>query len=383
MKHYLIAVIFGLALISCNLKETGSSKASAPMPDTSAFDKMIDGVPVKLYQLKNHNGMSVAITNYGGRVVSLIVPDQLDKPVDVVLGYNTLDGYLQSHELYYGALIGRYANRIARGTFSLDGKSYSLARNNGVNHLHGGPTGFHNRPWKVVSMSDTSLNLRYDSKDGEEGYPGNLEVNVNYNLGNDNGLRITYSAVSDKPTPVNLTNHSFFNLNGEGSGSVNDHLLEIHASHYTPVDSTLIPDGRISEVAHTPFDFQQPHAIGQKLASADAQLQYGGGYDHNFILDKRTGDKGPQLAARATGDKSGIVLEVFTTEPALQFYGGNFLKGLDTGKAGRAYAYRNAFCLEAQHSPDSPNQTGFPATIIRPGSPYEQVTIYRFSVAPK
>jgi len=297
----------------------------------------------------------------------------------VVLGYDSLNHYLHNNEAFFGALIGRYGNRIAKGKFSLGGKSYQLPINNAPNSLHGGPKGFHNQLWDANQPDSQTLVLTYVSKDLEEGYPGNLSVKVTYQLTEDNSLKIAYSATTDQPTVVNLTNHAYFNLNGAGSGTINDHLLMINADQYTPVDSTLIPTGKLAPVAGNPFDFRKARPIGDSLEIKNEQLKNGKGYDHNFALN-RTADKGLQLAATVYGPKTGILMEVLTVEPGIQFYGGNFLDGTLVGKQGKAYAFRTAFCLETQHFPDAPNQPAFASTVLVPGKTYETNSVYKFSV---
>ncbi|MEQ8471784.1 MAG: aldose epimerase family protein [Marinoscillum sp.] len=341
-----------------------------------AFQQTLDGKPVDLYLLKNANGMLVTITNHGGRIVHLIVPDKDGNPTDVVLGYNSLEGYLNTSEVYFGSLIGRYGNRIAKGQFTIDSDTFQLATNNGPNNLHGGPVGFHNVVWDVKSSSSNSVTLTYLSPDGEEGFPGNLKVEMTYSLTDDNEIVMDYSATTDKKTPVNLTNHAFFNLNGDGSGEINDHELQIRASAFTPVGSTLIPTGEITDVEGTPFDFRSPETIGSRIDFQSQQLEFGNGYDHNFVLDKGI-TKEPELVATVKSPMTGIEMQVLTTEPGLQFYGGNFLNGTETGKNG-TYEFRGAFCLETQHYPDSPNQSDFPSTILSPGEKYHTVSIYKF-----
>ncbi len=335
-----------------------------------------------LYFLRNGD-ISAAITNYGGRIVSLCVPGRDGKMADVVLGFNSIDGYMGAHEVFHGALIGRVGNRIAKGKFSIDGQEYTLPLNNGLNHLHGGPGGFFNVEWTVKSSNDTSLVLSYLSEDGEMGYPGNLNVKVTYSLSADNELLIDYLATTDKATPVNLTNHAFFNLAGEGSGaSINNHLLTINAEMFTPVDTTLIPFGENISVEGTPFDFRQAKAIGTDLPQQEnnEQLKNGMGYDHNFVLNKD--EEGAMTwAATVVEPISGRKMEVFTEEPGLQFYGGNFMSGKDTGKAGKPYGFRESFALETQHFPDSPNQANFASIILNPGEEYHTTSIYKFSVA--
>jgi aldose 1-epimerase len=322
--------------------------------------------------------MEVAITNLGGRVVSILVPDKNGVLIDVALGYEHIESYQKPDEPYFGALIGRYGNRIGNAGFTLEGEAYKLVANNGTTALHGGPAGFHSQVWDANQLNDSTLELSYLSKDGEEGYPGNLTVNVVYSLSDDNAIRIDYAATTDKTTVVNFTNHTYFNLNGEGSGDINDHVLKINANKFTPVDSSLIPTGELKDVNGTPFDFTKPTPIGARVNAPDEQLQYAKGYDHNFVLI--SGADSLKQAAIITGTKTGISLEVLTTEPGMQFYGGNFLSGKDSdGKGGKSYPFRNAFCLETQHFPDSPNQPNFPSTILRPGQVYKTLSIYRFS----
>jgi len=344
------------------------------------FGKTPDGQPVDLFVLTNKGGAEASITNYGGAVVSLKVPDRNGKLVDVVLGYDTLDGYVND-KAYLGAIVGRYGNRIAHAQFVLDGKTYALAKNNGDNSLHGGIKGFNKAVWtaKTFSAKDgQSVELSYLSKDGEEGFPGNLKVTVTYTLTDANALRIEYSATTDKKTVVNLTNHSYFNLAGQGSGDILGHLLTIEADQFTPVDSGLIPTGELRDVMGTPFDFRKPTAIGARINQDDEQLKLGGGYDHNFVL-RMPMDRGEYLAARVLEPASGRVLEVWTTEPGVQFYTGNFLDGKTPGKAGHTYPKRSAFCLETQHFPDSPNQPKFPSVVLNPGERYHTITTYKFS----
>jgi aldose 1-epimerase len=347
-----------------------------------AYGKTADGQQVDLYTLTNNKGMEAAITNYGGIVVSLKTPGHGGQLADVVLGFDSLGGYLKDHP-YFGAIIGRYGNRIAKGRFKLNGVEYKLATNNGENHLHGGIKGFDKVVWAARDVSTpeaAALELTYLSKDGEEGYPGNLSVTVVYTLTDNNELRIDYTATTDKDTVVNLTNHSYFNLAGEGSGDILGHELMINADAFTPVDAGLIPTGELRKVEGTPFDFRKPAAIGARINAGDQQLLYGKGYDHNFVLN-RTGE-GLQLAARVVEPKSGRIMEVLTTEPGIQFYSGNFLDGSVKGKGGKVYGHRYGFCLETQHFPDSPNKPNFPSTVLKPGGKYQTTTVYRFSAVP-
>jgi aldose 1-epimerase len=345
----------------------------------SVFGKMPNGQEVSLYTLTNRNGMKVEITNYGARIVSIVVPDRHGKFADVVLGYDNLDGYLSKGDPFFGAIVGRYANRIARGRFKLDGVEYHLPINDGPNSLHGGPEGFDKRVWKAEELSQThpAVEFTYVSKNGEEGYPGDLTVKVTYTLTEGNELRIDYHATTDKDTVLNLSNHSYFNLAGQGSGNILKEIMMINSDKFTPVDSTLIPTGRLESVAGTPFDFRKPTVIGARIDEDNEQLKYCHGYDMNFVLDR----KGPglELAARAVDPGSGRVLEVLTTQPGLQFYTGNFLDGTIHGKGGKVYGHRSAFCLETQHFPDSPNRPNFPSTELKPGQTFHQVTVFKFS----
>ncbi|OEZ57990.1 aldose epimerase family protein [Duganella sp. HH105] len=336
------------------------------------------GPDATLYTLTNANGMIVKISTLGGVITEIHTPDRNGQLADICLGFDDPAAYLgESH--YFGALIGRYGNRIANGRFTLDGETHQLDVNNGINHLHGGQDGFHRRLWEAESFAtpkSAGLILSYLSPDGEQGYPGNLEVTVIYELRNDNELRIAFHAISDKATPVNLTNHAYFNL--AGKGDILSHELTIVADAYTPVDSGLIPTGELPTVAGTPFDFRTPHAIGARIGVDDEQLRHGAGYDHNFVLNKsQTGAL--ELAARVRDPSSGRVLEVVTQEPGIQFYSGNFLHDGMQGK-GRIYGHRSGFCLEPQHYPDSPNRAEFPSTILRPGAEYTTVMGYRFAV---
>jgi aldose 1-epimerase len=354
---------------------------AAPMKKTD-FGRMPDGTHIDLYVLTNRNGMSASITNFGATLVSLKVPDRNGKSAGVVLGYDSLEGYIND-KANFGATIGRYANRIARGRFSLNHTEFKLATNNGVNHIHGGIKGFNKAVWqaKDVSVKDESaLELTYLSKDGEEGYPGNLAAKVVYALTDQNELRIDYSATTDKDTVVNLTNHSYFNLAGQDAGSILNHQLTIHASSITPVDATLIPTGEIRAVQGTPFDFRNASAIGARINQNDPQLVLGHGYDHNWILDRKAEDEKTLIrAAEAFDPSSGRVLEIRTTEPGIQLYTSNFLDGVQ-GKGNHVYQRRDAFCLETEHFPDSPNHPSFPSTELKPGGRYSSTTVFKFSV---
>ncbi len=386
MIKSIFALTITAALIStgCGNQDDASDKnvqttqTDSMIPSRSAFQSTIDGKQTDLYILKNANGMTAAITNYGGRLVSLLVPDSSGKMVDVIVGFDSVSTFKNSSEPYFGATIGRYGNRIAKGKFTLDGKEYTLATNNGSNHLHGGKKGFQDVVWDAKQVGDSVLELSYLSKDMEEGYPGNLTVKVTYNLNSNNELKIDYNATTDKKTVVNLTNHAFFNLNGYNAGTINNHILQINADRYTPVDSTLIPTGKLEPVENTAFDFRQPTAIATNLAKDGEQIKNGNGFDHNYVLNE-PGTNGMHKAATITGDKSGIVMEVITEEPGLQFYGGNFMQSKNKMKGGIADDFRTAFCLETQHFPDSPNQPSFPSTVLEPGKTYQTTSIYRFS----
>ncbi|MGV8138802.1 MAG: aldose epimerase family protein [Mangrovibacterium sp.] len=333
---------------------------------------------MQLITLRNTHGLKAVITNYGGRVVSMFAPDRNGRFEDLVLGYDKPEDYLHSNEKYYGALIGRYGNRIGKARFRIGNQMYFLERNNGENSLHGGNGGFHNVCWVARQVNDGTLELEYVSNDMEEGFPGTLAVRVIYCLTDNNDLKIEYFASTDKPTVVNLTHHSFFNLTGDPSKTINNHILQIPAAFYTPVDEGLIPTGEIASVEGTPFDFRTPTAIGERLGKNHDQLKFGGGYDHNWVLDARE-DKGPlKMVAKVVDPESGRVMTVYTNEPGIQFYGGNFLDGKDTGKGGIAYGHRTAFCLETQHFPDSPNKDNFPPVLLQPGEEYYSICLYHF-----
>jgi aldose 1-epimerase len=380
MKRMIMLMTFTGAMLMTTLAPIGATPQSGSTTKKS-FGKTPDGQPVDLYVLTAKGGAEASITNYGGAVVSLKAPDRNGKLADVVLGYDNAEGYVNDKS-FFGALVGRYGNRIGHAQFALDGKTYTLAKNNGENSLHGGIKGFNKAVWtaKIIPAKDgQSLELSYLSKDGEEGFPGNLKVSVIYTLTESNALRITYSATSDKKTVVNLTNHSYFNLAGQGSGEILGHQLVIEADKFTPVDAGLIPTGELRDVAGTPFDFRKELAIGARIDQDEEQLKLGGGYDHNFVL-QRSNDPEESLAARVLEPVSGRILEVWTTEPGVQFYTGNFLDGKTIGKGGVAYPRRSAFCLETQHFPDSPNQPKFPSVVLNPGERYHTITTYKFSV---
>ena len=341
------------------------------------------GQPISLYTLTNAHGAQVQITNFGGTITSIEVPDRRGRLGDVVLGYDTSANYIANKSgTYFGALIGRYANRIAKGHLVVDGTPYQLAINNKPNTLHGGKVGFNLKVWTatpVPAKHGVALALRYTSPDGEENFPGTLAVKVVYTWTDDNALKIDYTATTDKDTVVNLTNHSYFNLNGAGSGTVLDQRVMFNADRYTPVDAVAIPLGPLAPVAGTPFDFRRPTAIGARINQPNQQLKFGSGYDHNFVLNGYPSGSTPRLAARVYAPRTGRVLTAYTTEPGMQLYTANFLDGTIHGKGGKAYVHRGAFCLEAQHFPDSPNHPAYPTTLLKPGQTYHQTTIYRFS----
>lgn len=379
----LISLFEIIILIGCQSTsdQSDQEKTDKLSIQSESFGKTQQGEAVDLYTLTNANGTEAKITNYGGIVVSLKVPDKNGKIEDVVLGFDSLSGYLQGHP-FFGAIVGRYGNRIAKGKFTLDGQEYTLATNNGPNHLHGGIEGFDKKVWKaeeVKTDSAAGLRLTYQSQDMEEGYPGTLDVEVVYTLRNDDALAIDYKATTDKKTIVNLTNHSYFNLTGNAKRDILDHVVMINASHFIPVDSTLIPLGEIRSVEGTPFDFEQPTRVGERIDHTDnRQIAFGGGYDHCWVLDKE--GKGINLAATVYEPESGRFMEVLTTEPGVQFYTGNFLDGSLTGKGGVAYKKRYGLCLETEHYPDTPNQPDFPSVELNPGETYQTTTVYKFSV---
>jgi aldose 1-epimerase len=343
-----------------------------------SFGKTPGGTAVTLYTLTNASGVEAKIMTYGGIVTSLRVPDRNGELNDIVLGYDDLEGYIKNNSSYFGALIGRYGNRIAKGRFSLNGVRYKLAQNNGENHLHGGIRGFDQVVWQASEVKGSpALKLTYLSKDGEEGYPGNLSVTVIYTLTDKNELKIEYSATTDNDTILNLTNHSYFNLAGAGAGDILGHQVLINADRFTPVDQGLIPTGELACVKGTPMDFTSTTPIGSRIELPFQQLVFCGGYDHNWVLNKTEGAL--RLAAKVYEEMSGRVMEVYTTQPGMQFYTGNFLDGTIKGKGGLVYGKHYGFCMETQHFPDSPNQPAFPSTVLRPGQEYQQTTVYKFS----
>jgi aldose 1-epimerase len=369
----LIFILVCCALVACKPKQAETEAGL----NKEAFDTTIAGKNVSLYVLSNALGMEVCITNYGGVVVSIMVPDRDGTPADVCLGFNNINDYVHVDN-NFGALIGRYGNRIGHAKFCLNGVEYTLEANNGPNHLHGGSQGYNKKVWDAVQPDNHTLELSYTSPDGEAGYPGTLSIKVVYTLTDNNELRIDYTATTDKPTVVNLTNHAYFNLKGAGEGLILDHELTINANYFTSVDSTLIPTGELRPVTGTPFDFREPHLIGERIEQADEQLKFGRGYDHNWVLKAQANDS-LVMAARLCEPASGRVLEVYTVEPGLQVYTGNFLNGTVTGKGGKVYPFRGAICLETQHWPDSPNKPEFPSVVLNPGQIYKSLCIYKFT----
>jgi len=381
----LIATVLLLTALGCAIGSNPPAPADTPsrkeaMVSQASFAKTPDGENVDVFKLTNAQGLEARIINYGGIVISLRVPDRDGRLDDIALGYDNLDDYLKSSP-YFGAIIGRYGNRIARGRFTLDGKTYKLATNNGPNHLHGGVKGFDKVVWKAESFKNADsagVIFTHDSRDGDEGYPGTLKARVTYALNDRNELVIDYLVTTDKATPVNLTHHTYFNLAGEGKRDILDHQMMINADRYIPIDPTSIPTGVLASVEGTPFDFRNPMPIGSRINQSDPQLTNGKGYDHTFVLNRQ--GEGLVRAARVVEPTTGRILEVSTTEPGVQFYTGNFLDGSITGKSGQAYKQRFGFCLEPQHFPDSPNRPNFPTTILKPGEESRSKTVFAFSV---
>jgi aldose 1-epimerase len=382
IEAMLLATIIGLLLSSQQPRPAAghTSDQQGATVTVAPFGRTPDGKTVEVYTLRNASGMQVRALTYGAIIQSIRVPDRSGHLADVTLGHDSLQGYLEASP-YFGAVVGRYANRIARGRFTLEGRTYRLAANNGPNHLHGGLKGYDKVVWRASSFQrggTAGLKLQHTSPDGDEGYPGTVRVTVTYTLTPGNELVVEYHATADQPTPVNLSQHTYFNLAGEGSGNILQHVLTVRADRYTPVDTTLIPTGKLASVAGTPFDFRVPTAIGARIDQAHPQLHRGKGYDHNFVLSRT----GPGLfhAVHLAEPKTGRTLDISTTEPGLQFYSGNFLDGTITGKAGHVYAHRSGIVLETQHFPDSPNQPRFPSTILRPGQEYRSQTVFAFGV---
>lgn len=371
-----------LCLFSCGNKQAKpeqTAESQITLMADSAFTKTVDGKDIKLYTLDSGNGITMQVSNFGGRVISLWTPDKDGKYEDIVFGHDNIDKYLNYEgERCLGPVVGRYANRIAKGQFTIDGVKYQLPVNNNGQTLHGGPDGFDMKIWNVDSISKNRIQLSYASPDGEEGFPGTVNVKMIYTLTPENEFKITYSATTDKPTHVNLSHHSFFNLKGAGNGTITDHLLTINASGITPVDSVLIPTGKITSVEGTPFDFRTPTTIGARIDADDQQLKNGLGYDHNWVVDRKT-EKDVEFIASLYDPTSGRVMEVWSDQPGIQFYSGNFLDGKVIGKYGKAHNYREAVALETQKYPDTPNQPQFPSTRLNPGEEYVQTCIYKFS----
>lgn len=371
--------VAGCCLMLAGMSGCGDNKTSSNAAAPAIFGTLHDGRNAMLYTLRNKNGLETAITNFGGIVISLRVPDRKGALEDIVLGYDSLRQY-EADRSYFGAIVGRYGNRIGNAKFTLDGSEYTLAANDGGNHLHGGLRGFNKVLWTVDekrSVPGRSLTLTYSSPDGEEGYPGALSVTFIYTLNDENELVIEYEAITDKPTVVNLTHHSYFNLAGAGARDVLDHELMIAADRFTPVDEGLIPTGELQSVEGTPMDFRTPTRIGDRIDYEDGQIHRGRGYDHNWVLNRESDLL--QVVASLFEPTTGRLMEVLTTEPGLQFYSGNFLDGTTRGKSGREYRLRTGLCLETQHFPDSPNKPDFPSTVLRPGERYHTVTAYRFT----
>ncbi|MDR2269468.1 MAG: galactose mutarotase [Sphingobacterium sp.] len=377
-----ISGILTYCCLSC--QQTNGSKTThndtvTALMDTSSFSTTIDTKKVYLYELTNKNGVQAYFTNFGARLVGLWVPDNNGKLCDVVLGFSKASDYNNSKEPFFGTIVGPFGNRIAKGKFKLDDTNYTLAVNNGPNTLHGGFKGVHFAHWILKKADQSALTFAYTLPDGHEGFPGNIQMEVTYTLNDNNELMIAYRAETDKKTVINLTNHAYFNLNGEGSGTILDHQLQLFANQYTPVDSTLIPTGQLADVKGTPFDFTVAKPIGKDINANNQQLSYGKGYDHNFVLSKEKEGEWYK-AAHVVGDKSGIIMDILTTAPGIQFYSGNFMNEQVRLKNGKKDSFRTAFCLEPQHFPDAPNQPSFPTTVVSPGEIYQTKSLYRFSV---
>ncbi len=385
----LLALLFIFMLNSC--KDSSEKKGNLVKPETEKqdfnkqnylslkdFDTIINHKKVKLYWIET-DSMKAAFTNYGGRIIGLWVPDKNGEMIDVITGMGSVEAYANSSEPYFGATIGRVGNRISKGKFQIDGKQYITSLNNGKNSLHGGKKGFQYVVWNAEQSDERTLILTYTSPHMEEGFPGNLKVKVTYSITDEQTLKMEYHAVTDKRTPVNLTNHAFFNLNGEGSGNILDHHVKLFADEFTPVDEELIPYGELQKVQGTPLDFIDFHTIGERIESENEQLKFGKGYDHNFVLNETKGED-MNFAATIIGDESGIKMDVYTEEPGIQFYSGNFMEGKNEFKSGVKDKFRTAFALETQHFPDAPNQKSFPSIILNPKEEYHTVSLYRFSV---
>ena len=379
--YYLFLMVIGITLTQCKSDKKEQPTATGSSIIKAEFGKMPDSIIIDKYTLKNANGLKMDVITYGGRITSLKVPNKEGKFENIVLGFDNLEDYLREDDPFFGALIGRYGNRIAKGKFSLNGEEYTLATNNNENHLHGGVKGFDRVVWNVEPIESENgplLKLTYLSKDGEEGYPGNLKVTVIYTLTNDNILEVSYEATSDKSTIVNLTQHAYFNLSGDFSKTILDHELSINADKYLPVDATLIPTGELADVTNTPFDFRTAKTVGKDIIADNDQLKKGLGYDHCWVLNDQ--NSGMRFAASAYHPESGRLFEIYTDEPGIQFYSGNFLDGTLPMPNGGTYAHRTGFCLETQHYPDSPNQKNFPSVVLNPGEVYKTKTTFNFSV---
>lgn len=374
MKNISILILFIMITSACSEQTNSLSKVNR-----KDFQTVVDGKNTDLFVLKNKNGLEMTVTNYGARVVEFFAPDRSGNFEDIVLGHDNIDKYVNfTGERFLGATIGRFGNRIADGRFTLDGVDYQLTINDGPNSLHGGEKGFDRVVWDTKQINPQKLEFTYRSADGEQGYPGNLDVKMTYELTDDNEFKVTHRAFTDKKTVINLTHHSFFNLHGAGNGTINDHVLMLNADKFTPVDDVLIPTGEQLPVDGTPMDFRNPTPIGNRVNDDYQQLKYGRGYDHNWILNRKT-PKGLELAATVYEPESGRFMEVYTTEPGIQFYGGNFFDG-EVGKNNKRYEYRASLALETQHFPDSPNHLDFPSTVLSPGEEYEHICIYKVTV---
>jgi aldose 1-epimerase len=376
-KIFSLIIIMTLIISSC----TNSKKTTQVFPDKN-FDTIVGNKKVSVYTLKNANGMTAQVTNYGARLVDLWVPDKEGNFKDVVWGFENIKGYLNATDMFAGPIVGRYGNRIGKGQFTLDGKAYQLTLNNNGHHLHGGINGFYKKVWDARSFKndkgEDAVELTYLSPAGEEGYPGNLTIKVTYAITANNELTINYSATTDAATIINPTSHAYFNLHGTTAQSSNSHIVTIFANKYTPTDSLLIPTGEIATVENTPLDFRKPTAVGERIKADFMALKYGKGYDHNFVLNKKAGEI--SLAAEVYEPATGIVMKVSTDQPAIQFYSGNFMDGKDTGKRGDKHDYRTGIALEAQNYPDAPNHANFPTAVLKPGETYKQVSIYAFEI---
>lgn len=383
MKKTILIAIVALVALSCDCNKPTTN---VKLFETSAFDTTLNGQAVSIYTLTNANGMAAQVTNFGARLVDLWVPAADGTFKDVVWGYETIAAYLNSTDKFCGPIVGRYGNRIGKGAFAIGDQKYQLTINNGENHLHGGTDGFWNKVWSAQMICDSvggqALELSLVSPDGDQGYPGNVTIIVTYSLNNDNELKIAYSAITDKATIINPTSHAYFNLHGTSLNSTNSHILTLNADNYTPTDMGLIPTGEIAAVEGTPLDFRTPTAIGDRVDADFEALAFGKGYDHNWVLNKADSSKSVTLAAEVYEPATGVKMQVLTDQPALQFYSGNFMDGLDTGKNGDPHNFRTGIALEAQNYPDAPNHSNFPSSLLMPGEEYTQTTIYKFLVIP-